>query len=200
MEQSEDSLVLIGRRDLRSNNSWLHNSARLMKGKPRCTMLIHPNDADARNITEGSLVTVSTHVGRIDIPAQISDEMMPGVVSIPHGWGHRGKKLKMSIAQQHPGVNVNELMDERAVDCLTGTSVLNGVPVTVNAFKVAKSDQVTGTKSAAKLKTSARKVTSSPVRKRVSKATTKTSSKALVNSAGKATKRKQRVRVSAKLD
>lgn len=200
MERSEDSLVLIGRRDLRSNNSWLHNSARLMKGKPRCTMLIHPNDADARNIKEGSLVTVSTHVGRIDIHAQISDEMMPGVVSIPHGWGHRGKNLQMSIAQQHPGVNVNELMDERAVDCLTGTSVLNGVPVTVNAVKVAKSDQGTGTKSATKLNTSARKVTSSPVRKRVSKASTKTSSKAPIKSASTATKRKERVRVSAKLD
>ncbi len=127
-------LLLIGRRHLRSNNSWMHNSQRLVKGRDRCTMLIHPNDAKARNLVEGQRVAVSSRVGKVEIPVEISDEMMEGVVSIPHGWGHGRKKIKMKIAQAHAGVSANDLTDELLIDELTGNAAVNGVPVEVGAL------------------------------------------------------------------
>ncbi len=124
-------LLLIGRRHLRSNNSWMHNSQRLVKGRERCTVLMHPADAAARNLTVGQKVAVSSRVGKIELPVEISDEMMQGVVSIPHGWGHGRKKIKMGIAQANPGVSVNDLTDELLIDELTGNAAVNGVPVEV---------------------------------------------------------------------
>lgn len=126
-------LQLIGRRHLRSNNSWLHNSQRLVKGPPRCTLLIHPQDAARRGITAEQTVNVRSRVGSVALPAELTDEVMPGVVSIPHGWGHGRPGIALSTAQQHPGVSVNDLTDERLLDELCGNAALNGVPVRVEA-------------------------------------------------------------------
>ena len=126
-------LLLIGRRHLRSNNSWLHNSARLVKGKRRCTLLIHPKDAEARGVTEGEEVRMKSDRGEVHVPVEISDEIMQGVVSLPHGFGHGREGTRMSVAgaKENAGVSVNDLTDERRVDHLTGNAALNGVPVEV---------------------------------------------------------------------
>ena len=127
-------LLLIGRRHLRSNNSWMHNSHRLVKGGDRCTVLMHPTDAAARNLAKGQKVAVSSRVGKVELPVEISTEMMEGVVSIPHGWGHGRKKIKMRIAEAHPGVSMNDLTDELFIDELTGNAAVNGVPVEVRVL------------------------------------------------------------------
>ena len=128
-ERQEHPLVLIGRRDLRSNNSWLHNSKRLVKGKPRCVALMHPQDLEAMGLPEGGSVQLSSASGALEIDARASDEMMPGVVSIPHGWGHVFTDTSWKTAQAHAGVSVNQLTDPARVDELSGNAVLNGVPV-----------------------------------------------------------------------
>ncbi len=130
-EQNQESLALIGRRQLRSNNSWMHNSRRLVKGKERCTLLINPEDAEQRGITNGQLVEVSSRAGKVHIKAEITTEIMPGVVSIPHGWGHHREGIRLQIAREHPGVSINDLTDEQEIDQLTGNAAFNGVPVTV---------------------------------------------------------------------
>jgi anaerobic selenocysteine-containing dehydrogenase len=124
-------LQLIGRRDLRSNNSWMHNSHRLVKGPLRCTLLIHPSDAEKRGLGAGQTARVHSRTGSIALPVEVTDEVMPGVVSIPHGWGHHRPGSALSIAEQHPGVSVNDLTDELLLDELCGNAVLNGVPVRV---------------------------------------------------------------------
>lgn len=129
-----DKLLLIGRRDVRSNNSWLHNSHRLVKGKDRCTVLINPEDARHLNIQDGQQLRVSSRVGSIELAAAISDEMMLGVVSIPHGWGHHRSGTQWLEAEAHAGVSVNDLTDEMHLDELSGNAVLNGVPVTLQAI------------------------------------------------------------------
>lgn len=121
--------LLIGRRHIRSNNSWLHNSQRLVKGKPRCTAMIHPDDAARLSIENGSTVTIRSRVGEIQIAAEITDEIMPGVVSVPHGWGHSKKGTQWSTAEANAGVSCNDLTDEMLVDELIGTAAVNGVPV-----------------------------------------------------------------------
>jgi anaerobic selenocysteine-containing dehydrogenase len=128
-----DQLLLIGRRDVRSNNSWLHNSHRLVKGKDRCTALINPLDAQRLAIADGDLVRVTSRVGSVELAAHISDEMMLGVISIPHGWGHNLSCTQWQTAQDHAGVSVNDLTDEMQIDELSGNAVLNGVPVTLAA-------------------------------------------------------------------
>ncbi len=127
----DSRLRLIGRRHIRSNNSWLHNSARLVKGPERCTMLINPLDARARNLGDGSIAEVSSRVGSIRLPVEVSDDMMPGVVSIPHGWGHALPGVQLSVAGVRPGVSINDLTDETAIDPLSGNAALNGIPVEV---------------------------------------------------------------------
>jgi len=129
-------LVLIGRRHLRSNNSWMHNSRRLVKGKDRCTLLIHPDDAAARDLQDGALATVRSRVGEVTITVEVSDTMMPGVVSIPHGWGHHREGTGWSTAEAHAGVSANDVTDNAFVDALTGNAALNGVPVEVLAAPV----------------------------------------------------------------
>jgi anaerobic selenocysteine-containing dehydrogenase len=124
-------LLLINRRHLRDNNSWLHNSARLVKGRNRCTLLMHPADAQKRNITDTATVKVRSRVGEVVVPVEISDKMMVGVVCMPHGYGHDRKGIKMDIAQAHAGVNVNDLSDEMRLDDLTGNAVFGGIPVAV---------------------------------------------------------------------
>lgn len=126
-----DGLVLIGRRQLRSNNSWMHNSERLVKGKPRCTLLMHPDDAAARGLANGDPVELSSAAGSIEVPVELTDAMMPGVVSLPHGWGHARPGVRLAVAAAHPGASANDVTDEHFVDALTGTAALSGVPVTV---------------------------------------------------------------------
>ena len=125
-------LLLIGRRHLRSNNSWMHNSERLVKGKTLCTILMHPSDAAHRELRNGETVEVRSRVGSITLPIEVSDEMMPGVVSIPHGWGHDRVGNQMDVAQQHAGESINDLTDNLNVDALCGTAAFNGTLVTVD--------------------------------------------------------------------
>ncbi len=129
--QTGFDLQLIGRRDPRTNNTWLHNSRRLVKGKSRCVALIHPQDAESRQLLEADVARVTSRVGSIRIPVAISDEMKPGVISIPHGWGHQAEGIRLSVAQQHAGVNTNTLSDDRFLDTISGNAVLNGIPVSV---------------------------------------------------------------------
>lgn len=124
-------LALIGRRQLRSNNSWMHNSERLVRGKERCTLLLHPDDATARGIADGERVRVRSRVGEVELQAEVTEGIMPGVVSIPHGWGHHRPGTRLETAQQHAGVSLNDLTDERMLDELTGTTAFSGVPVQV---------------------------------------------------------------------
>jgi anaerobic selenocysteine-containing dehydrogenase len=128
-----NQLLLIGRRHVRSNNSWMHNYHRLVKGKPRHQLLMHPDDLASRGLNDGQLVRVSSRVGEVQVHAVASLEMMPGVVSLPHGWGHGRPGVQMDIAREQPGVSANDLTDERELDCLSGNAVLNGVSVEVAA-------------------------------------------------------------------
>ncbi len=125
------ALVLIGRRHVRSNNSWLHNSQRLVKGKPRCTLMIHPEDAQRRGIADGAAVRLRSRVGEIEVPAEVTPDVMPGVVSLPHGWGHDRDGVRLGVASRHAGASINDVIDDQFIDELTGTAVLNGTPVEV---------------------------------------------------------------------
>jgi anaerobic selenocysteine-containing dehydrogenase len=125
-------LVLVGRRQLRSNNSWLHNVEVLVRGPERCTLQMHPDDARERALADGGRARVSSRVGSVEIGVEVTDAIMPGVVSIPHGWGHQDTPNR--VAATHAGVNTNLLADEQLVDPLSGNAVLNGVPVTVEAL------------------------------------------------------------------
>ena len=138
LELPASSLALIGRRHVRSNNSWMHNSLRLVKGKPRCTLLIHPVDAAARGVVDGSRVRVSSRVGTVEVPAEVTADIQPGVVSLPHGWGHGRPGVRLAVASTHAGVSINDLVDDQRVDALTGTAVLNGTPVEVVVVPVAE--------------------------------------------------------------
>jgi anaerobic selenocysteine-containing dehydrogenase len=126
-----DGLVLIGRRHLRSNNSWMHNSERLVKGPPRCTLLIHPEDAASRELVDGGRARVSTPTGAIELPVEVTDAMMRGVVSVPHGWGHGRQGARLRVAARTPGASVNDIVDPARIDELSGTSALTGQPVEV---------------------------------------------------------------------
>lgn len=126
-----DEYQLVGRRDLRSNNSWMHNASRLMRGKSRCTLQISEEDAAEIGVISGETARVSSRVGVVELPVEVSDDIMPGVVSIPHGWGHNRPDTQLSVAAQRPGVSINDLTDDRLIDHLTGNAALNGVPVTV---------------------------------------------------------------------
>lgn len=127
----EPSLLLVGRRQLRSNNSWMHNSLRLVKGKSRCTLLMHPADAAPRGLRSGQAVRITSRVGAVTTEVELSDEVMPGVVSLPHGWGHDRPGTRLQVASQRPGVSMNDLTDEALLDRLSGCSILSGVPVRV---------------------------------------------------------------------
>jgi len=131
-KNSGRNLLLIGRRHLRSNNSWMHNINVLVKGKSRCTLIMHPTDAHARSVNEGDVVSVQSRVGEVRVAVEISDTIRPGVVSLPHGWGHDAEGTDMQVAAQVAGVNSNILTDHEAIDPLSGTSVLNGIPVAVH--------------------------------------------------------------------
>jgi anaerobic selenocysteine-containing dehydrogenase len=122
-------MVLIGRRQLRSNNSWMHNLEPLVKGKEACTAHVHPDDAERLGLRDGERARVSSRAGAIEVPVEVTDAVMPGVVSIPHGWGHDADGARMGVAAAHAGSNSNVLADETVIDPLSGNAVLNGIPV-----------------------------------------------------------------------
>ncbi|MBN8609020.1 MAG: molybdopterin-dependent oxidoreductase [Deltaproteobacteria bacterium] len=129
LSEAAPSLVLIGRRHLRSNNSWLHNASKMVKGPRRCTLLVHPDDARTHGLRDGYEAELRTRVGRIVVPVEISDEVMRGVVSLPHGWGHTREGTRMSVASEHAGVSVNDVTDETFLDRLSGNAGFSGVPI-----------------------------------------------------------------------
>jgi anaerobic selenocysteine-containing dehydrogenase len=129
LDRPANGFVLIGRRQLRSNNSWMHNLAPLVKGKDRCTAHVHPDDAASLGLTDGELARVRSRAGEIVIVVEVTDGVMPGVISIPHGWGHDVDGVRLGVASAHAGVNSNLLADELLVDAVSGTAVLNGIPV-----------------------------------------------------------------------
>ena len=124
-------LHIVGRRDVRSNNSWMHNLPLLAKGPQRCTLLVHPADAQRLGLAEGALAEIEGAGQRVQAPVQIDAGMMEGVVSLPHGWGHDLPGARLGVAAQRPGANLNALLDEHARDPLSGNAVLSGAPVTV---------------------------------------------------------------------
>ncbi|HEX3761966.1 MAG TPA: molybdopterin-dependent oxidoreductase [Kofleriaceae bacterium] len=130
-------LVVIGRRQLRSNNSWMHNSQRLVKGPVRCTLLIHPDDAAARGLASGRLARISTRRGAIELPVEVTDEVMRGVVSVPHGWGHTRGGVRLQVAAARAGQSLNDILDPDVIDELSGTAALSGQMVDVVAVEVA---------------------------------------------------------------
>jgi anaerobic selenocysteine-containing dehydrogenase len=122
-------LVLVGRRHLRSNNSWMHNLPMLVKGPERCTLHVHPGDASRHGLLDGATAEVSSRTGTVVALVEVTDEVMPGVVSLPHGWGHDVEGSLQSVAAAHAGTNSNTLADELLVDAVSGNAVLNGIPV-----------------------------------------------------------------------
>ncbi|MCU1279131.1 MAG: molybdopterin-binding oxidoreductase [bacterium] len=133
-----NQLLLIGRRQLRSNNSWMHNSQRLVKGPEACTLIMHPDDASARGLSDGDRVQVRSRVGEVAVPLALSGDIAVGVVSLPHGWGHAGKGVALRVAQSRAGASVNDLTDELRLDALSGNASFSGVPVTVSAAPPAR--------------------------------------------------------------
>jgi anaerobic selenocysteine-containing dehydrogenase len=132
-EPTATGLLLVGRRHVRSNNSWMHNLPTLAKGPVRCTLQLHPTDAERLGLADGDAARIQSRVGSVVAPVEVTDAIRPGVVSLPHGWGHDEPGTRMRVAAERPGTNSNVLADELALDPLSGTSVLNGIPVSVEA-------------------------------------------------------------------
>jgi len=132
LAQPQDGLLLIGRRDVRSGNSWMHNLPLLAKGPERCTLLVHPLDAERLGLQDGGQARLSTASGAGQARVAFSSDLMPGVVSLPHGWGHDLPGAQLQVAAQRPGLNMNALLDERLRDPLSGNAVLSGVPVALS--------------------------------------------------------------------
>lgn len=130
-QSTAKKLTLIGRRDLRTNNSWMHNSQRLVKGKNRCDLYMHPQTAKDYGIVHQEQVYISSDVGALKVTVSLTEDIMPNVVSLPHGWGHHRQGMQMSIASANPGVSMNDLTDQSLVDELSGNAVLNGLAVEV---------------------------------------------------------------------
>jgi anaerobic selenocysteine-containing dehydrogenase len=129
----DERLRLVGRRHLRSANSWLHNLPAMVSGARRCTLRVHPDDAFRLGLRDGGLATVSSGSGEVVAAVEVTDDVLSGVVSLPHGWGHDEPEARLHVAAGRPGVNANLLTDDGQVDPLTGNAVLNGIPVTVSA-------------------------------------------------------------------
>jgi anaerobic selenocysteine-containing dehydrogenase len=128
-ERADGGFVLVGRRQLRSNNSWMHNLPNLVGGTNRCTLHVAPADAERVGLADGGQALVRSRAGRVIADVEVTDAVMEGVVSLPHGWGHHRAGARMGVAAEHAGVNSNVLTDELAVDPLSGNAVLNGIPV-----------------------------------------------------------------------
>ena len=126
-------LLLIGRRELRSNNSWMHNLSALVAGRERCVLLVHPADAARAGLRDSQPARLESRVGTVIVPVRVSDEIMEGVVSLPHGWGHAASGPWQAVAGAHAGVSANDLTDDQHVEGIVGQSILNGVPVRLGA-------------------------------------------------------------------
>jgi anaerobic selenocysteine-containing dehydrogenase len=131
MSAEEQRLLLIGRRDLRCSNSFMHNLPALVKGRDRCTLQVSPADAQRLRLRDGGAARVTSRVGSVVAPVEVTTDLMPGVVSLPHGWGHDDDAAQLRVAKQHAGVNTNVLTDDQAYDAASGTAVLFGTPVSV---------------------------------------------------------------------
>jgi anaerobic selenocysteine-containing dehydrogenase len=132
LDSPAGGMVIIGRRHVRSNNSWMHNLPLLAKGPNRCTALVHPDDARRLGLANGGQARITGRTGQpIVAQVEVSDEMMRGVVSVPHGWGHDLPDAKLKVAGERPGANLNAVLDDRLIDPLSGNAVLGGVPVNV---------------------------------------------------------------------
>ncbi len=143
----EFDLLLVGRRHLRSNNSWMHNAALLVKGNPRCTALLHPGDAQARGLDDGDTVEVRSAVGAVQLPLEVTSDVIAGVVSIPHGWGHGLPGTRLRTANAHPGASINDLTDASRIDPISGNAAFCGVPVCVTACTTPTTTPTTGDRS-----------------------------------------------------
>ena len=133
LERIDNGFVLIGRRHLRSNNSWMHNVQPLVKGPDRCTLQINPLDASTIGVEAGGNIKVRSKAGELIAPVELTEDILPGVVSLPHGWGHGLDGTTTEVANAHAGVNSNILTDEAEVDAVSGNAVLNGIPVELAA-------------------------------------------------------------------
>ena len=131
LDRDPEGYVLVSRRHIRSKNTWMHNVKVLVKGKDRCTLLVHPDDANELGLIDGADARVSSEAGSIEVPVEVSDEMMRGVVSLPHGWGHNKPGTRLSVAREYAGVNSNLLAPGHFVDELSGNAAVNGIPVEV---------------------------------------------------------------------
>ncbi|HEX8539324.1 MAG TPA: molybdopterin dinucleotide binding domain-containing protein, partial [Cystobacter sp.] len=128
---AEDALLLIGRRHVRDNNSWMHNVPKLVSGKPRCTLMVHPDDARRLGLEEGQEALVTSRVGEVKAPVNVTDEVMPGVVSLPHGYGHGRQGIQMQVAGAHAGVSINDITDDKVLDAIGGNAAFSGIQVRV---------------------------------------------------------------------
>jgi len=139
-ERNTNEFTLIGRRHLRSNNSWMHNVKELVRGKNRCTAMMNTADAKALNLKNNELILVKSKTGEIEIPVEITNDIMNGVVSIPHGFGHHKKGTRLSVASQknHAGVSVNNITDQNRMDKVTGNAAFSGQKITVSKYSNVK--------------------------------------------------------------
>jgi len=133
LERRDAGLVLVSRRHLRSNNSWMHNVPSLVTGRDRCTLLIHPDDAARAGVADGAKAVIRSKAGQLVASVEVSDEMMPGVVCLPHGWGHDKADVRLSVASRHAGVCNNVLAPGDLVDVPSGNAIVNGIPVEVTS-------------------------------------------------------------------
>jgi anaerobic selenocysteine-containing dehydrogenase len=138
------ALLLIGRRELRSNNSWMHNVPRLVRGKPRCLLFVNPTDAARLGLRDGGRAVMTSRVHRAEVTVRVTDEMREGVVSFPHGYGHAAIKQWQKIAGAQPGESLNDWVDEADVERVAGMSILNGVPIALEAAARPPADLVNG--------------------------------------------------------
>ncbi len=138
LDRPSDGLVLVNRRQLQSNNSWMHNVPALVKGRNRCTLHIHPDDAARARLADGDVAEVASEAGRVEVPVEVTDAIAPGVVSLPHGWGHDRPGARLSVAREHAGINSNVLSPGTFVDVISGNAAVNGIPVTVRALSAAQ--------------------------------------------------------------
>jgi anaerobic selenocysteine-containing dehydrogenase len=136
LDRADEGLVLVSRRHLRSNNSLMHNVPVLVKGKDRCTLELHPQDAQRAGLQDGDVARVSSSAGTVEVPVEITEAIIPGVVCLPHGWGHDLDGVRLSVATEHAGVNANLLAPGDLVDPLSGNAVVNGIPVEIAAVPV----------------------------------------------------------------
>jgi anaerobic selenocysteine-containing dehydrogenase len=128
-QRLSDEVLLIGRRELRTNNSWMHNVPSLVAGRDRCVLYVHPDDAERAGLRDSEPAMVESRVYSGIVPVRVTDEVMPGVVSLPHGWGHAASAAWQSVAGVHAGVSANDFTDDQRVESVVGQSILNGVPV-----------------------------------------------------------------------